>query len=71
MIGGVTVGFRFRKSIVIAPGVRLNVGSKGVGVSVGGKRVRKSVNASGGGRSSVRVAPGLTFSTTSRRKKRK
>ena len=29
------MGLRFRKSVKIAPGVRLNVGSKSVGISVG------------------------------------
>ena len=40
-------GFRFRKSYKIAPGVKFNVGKKGVGVSVGGKYLRKSINTSG------------------------
>lgn len=31
------MGFRFRKSIKIAPGVRVNVGKKGSSVSIGGK----------------------------------
>lgn len=31
------MGFRFRKSIKIAPGVRVNVGKKGSSLSVGGK----------------------------------
>ncbi len=40
-------GFRFRKSYKIAPGVTFNVGKKGVGVSVGGKYLRKSINTNG------------------------
>ncbi len=41
------MGFRFRKSFKVAPGVRVNVGKKSVGVSVGGKGARVSVNSSG------------------------
>jgi hypothetical protein len=41
------MGFRFRKSIKLAPGVRLNVGKKGVGVSVGGKGARISSSSRG------------------------
>ena len=38
------MGFGFRKSFKIAPGVRLNVGKKGISsVSVGGKGARVSV----------------------------
>jgi hypothetical protein len=38
------MGFGFRKSFKIAPGVRLNVGKKGISsVSVGGKCARVSV----------------------------
>lgn len=31
------MGFRMRKSFKIAPGVRVNVGTKSAGVSVGGE----------------------------------
>ena len=31
------MGIRFRKSVKIAPGVRLNIGKKSAGISVGGK----------------------------------
>ncbi|MFR4938243.1 MAG: DUF4236 domain-containing protein, partial [Bacteroides xylanisolvens] len=41
------MGLRFRKSVKIAPGVRLNVGSKSVGISVGTKGCRYSLNSSG------------------------
>lgn len=41
------MGFRFRKSFKIAPGVRMNVGKKGVGVSVGPRGAKVSVNSSG------------------------
>jgi len=41
------MGFRFRKSIKIGPGVRLNVGKKSMGLSVGTRGFRHSVSTSG------------------------
>jgi tetratricopeptide (TPR) repeat protein len=41
------MGFRMRKSIKVAPGVRLNVSKSGVGGSVGGKHGRYSAHSSG------------------------
>jgi hypothetical protein len=41
------MGFRMRKSMKIAPGVRLNVSKSGVGASVGGRGGRYSVHSSG------------------------
>ena len=70
------MGFVFRKSFKFAPGVRLNVSKKGVGVSVGGRNTpRVSVNSSGRVTKSVRLAPGLRYQETStlgkKRKQRK
>ena len=41
------MGFRFRKSFKVAPGVRLNVGRKSASVSFGGKGLRTTVSTSG------------------------
>src|SRR5436190_6256820 len=41
------MGFRMRKSIKVAPGVRVNVSKRGVGASVGGKGGRYSAHSSG------------------------
>jgi hypothetical protein len=41
------MGFRMRKSIKVAPGVRVNVSKRGVGASAGGKGGRYSVHSSG------------------------
>ena len=42
------MGFRFRKSIKIAPGVRLNLSKRGVSsVSVGGKGLTYNINKKG------------------------
>ncbi|MDV2884779.1 DUF4236 domain-containing protein [Alkalihalophilus pseudofirmus] len=41
------MAFRFRRSKKIAPGVRINVSKKSIGLSVGGKGLRHSINTSG------------------------
>ena len=65
------MGFRFRKSFKIAPGVKLNIGKKGVGVSVGGKGFRTSVNTSGRRTTTVGIpGTGLSYTTTSSSKKK-
>ena len=57
------MGFNFRKSLKIAPGVRLNIGKKGISsVSVGGKGVRVNVGKKGT-RTTVGVSgTGLSYS---------
>lgn len=57
------MGFRFRKSIKIASGVRVNVGSKSVGVSAGVKGARISTNTRTGTRATVGIpGTGLSYS---------
>lgn len=41
------MAFRFRKSIKIAPGVRLNLGKRSASVSVGGKGLRYTAGTKG------------------------
>lgn len=58
------MGLNFRKSFKIAPGVRLNVGKKGISsLSVGGKGARVSVGKKGA-RSTI-SAPGTGLSYSS------
>ena len=60
------MGFVFRKSFKVAPGVRLNVSKRGMGVSVGARNSpRVSVNSSGRVTKSMRLAPGLRWQETS------
>ena len=60
------MGFVFRKSFKVAPGVRLNVSKRGMGVSVGARNgPRVSVNSQGRVTKSVRLAPGLRWQETS------
>ena len=56
------MGFRMRKSIKVAPGVRLNVSKRGVGASVGGGGGRYSVHSSGRKTVSARTGvPGVYY----------
>lgn len=66
------MGFRFRKSIKIAKGVRLNVGKKSVGLSVGGKGARVSVNSKGRKSATVGIpGTGLSYTANLNSKKEK
>lgn len=59
------MGVRFRKSFKIAPGVRVNVGSKSAGVSFGGKGLRYSVNSTGRRTATAGIpGSGLSYSVT-------
>jgi hypothetical protein len=59
------MGFGFRKSFKIAPGVRMNVSSRGIGVSAGVKGLRYSVNSRGQRRTTVSVpGTGLYYTST-------
>lgn len=57
------MGFNFRKSIKIANGVKLNIGKKSAGVSVGGKYAGVSFNTRSGARVRASV-PGTGVSYT-------
>lgn len=61
------MGFRMRRSIKIAPGVRLNVSSKSIGVSAGVRGARVSVNSSGRRTTTVGVpGTGISYSKSTR-----
>lgn len=57
------MGFKVRKSIKIAPGVRLNVSSKNIGLSAGVRGARVSVNTNGRTTRTVGI-PGTGISHT-------
>lgn len=60
------MGLRFRKSIKLGNGVKLNIGKKSVSMSVGGKGARYTVNSSGQRTKSVGIpGTGLSYTTTS------
>lgn len=55
---------KFRKSIKIAPGVKLNLGKKSAGISIGGKYGGVSFNSKTGARARVSApGTGLSYST--------
>lgn len=57
------MGFRFRRSLKIAPGVRLNLGLKSLGLSFGGKGFHISTNSRRGTRATVGLpGTGLSYS---------
>lgn len=59
------MGFRFRKSVKIAPGVRLNFGKKSTSVSFGGKGARYTVSSTGRKTASVGIpGTGLSYVET-------
>jgi len=67
--GRICMGLNFRKSFKIAPGVRVNVGKKGVGLSVGGNGLRYSVNSSGRRTTTVGIpGSGLYYTSSSKSK---
>lgn len=60
------MGLRFRKSIKILPGIKLNLGKKSAGVSAGTTGARYSVNSSGRKTSTVGIpGTGLSYSKSS------
>ncbi len=66
------MGLGFRKSIKIAPGVKVNINKKSVGVTMGGKGFHHTVNTSGRKTTSVGIpGTGLSYSSTSQSKKSK
>lgn len=65
------MGFNFRKSLKIAPGVRLNVTKKGVSsVSVGGKGVRTNFSNKGTKTTVGIPGSGLSYTSTTPKKSR-
>lgn len=65
------MGFRFRKSMKIAPGIRLNISNKSAGISFGGKGLRHSVRSTGRQTTSVGVpGTGISYVHTHRVKQK-
>lgn len=58
------MGFRFKKSKKIAPGIKMNFGKKSAGISFGGKRGGLSFNSKTGARARVSIpGTGISYST--------
>ena len=63
------MGLGFKKSIKIAPGVRVNLGKKSAGLSFGVKGAKYSINSSGKKTTTIGIpGTGLSYSTSSRKK---
>lgn len=66
------MGFRFRKSFSLMPGVRMTVGKKGASVSVGNKGGRATISTTGRHTTSIGIpGTGLSYVSTSSKKKSK
>lgn len=59
------MGIRFRKTVKLAPGVKLNLGKKSASISVGEKGAKYTVNTSGRQTATVGIpGTGLSYSKT-------
>lgn len=66
------MGLRFRKSVKIAPGVRVNMGKKSASISVGTKGARHTISTTGKRTTSVGIpGTGISHVTTTSSKKHK
>lgn len=67
------MGWRFRKSVKILPGVKLNFSKTGTSVTVGGKAARTTINKNTGKVTNSVSIPGtgLYYSETTNLKKKK
>lgn len=60
------MGFRFRKSFKIAPGVKFNVNKKSVGMTFGIKGAHYTINSKGKRTKSVGIpGTGISYTTSS------
>ena len=62
--------FRFRRSIRIAPGIRLNLGRRGVSASAGGREGHISVGTRGARATATVPGTRLSYTTSAGRRRR-
>ncbi|MFC8492430.1 DUF4236 domain-containing protein [Streptomyces sp. NPDC057235] len=60
------MGLRINTSFKIAPGVRIRLGSKSSSLSIGGRAVRITLNSRGRRTTTVRLARGISYSSSSK-----
>ncbi|WP_042400139.1 DUF4236 domain-containing protein [Streptacidiphilus carbonis] len=65
------MSFRFRKSFKLLPGVRLNLGSKSMSITLGSGRLHETISTTGRRTTSVRVGKGLSWRSTSGSRRRR
>lgn len=64
------MGMRFRKSINLGGGARINLSKSGIGASVGGKGFRVTKKANGGTRTTASIAgTGISYTSDSKKSK--
>lgn len=61
------MGFGFRKSFKVAPGVRINTGKRGASVSIGGKGLTTNISKRGTRTTASLPGTGLSYTSTSKR----
>ena len=65
------MGFRFRKSFKIAPGVKLNINKKSFGLTIGKRGAHYTINSKGKRTTSIGIpGTGLSYTSTSGGRKR-
>ncbi len=65
------MGFRFRRSFKIAPGLKLNLGKKSTSLTMGGKGLHYTVSSTGRRTASAGIpGTGLSYTTTTQSKKK-
>lgn len=55
------MGLRYRKSIKVCPGVKVNLTNKNAGVTIGGKHARVSYNTNGRKTQSISLGHGISY----------
>ena len=66
------MGFRFRKSFKIAPGVKLNINKKSFGLTIGKRGAHYTINSKGKRTTSIGIpGTGLSYTSTSGGRKKK
>ena len=66
------MGFRFRKSFKIAPGVKLNINKKSFGLTIGKRGAHYTINSKGKRTTSIGIpGTGLSYTSTCGGRKKK
>lgn len=63
------MGFRFRKSFKVAPGVKLNIGKKGISTTIGPKGAKVTVGPTGTRVTASIPGTGISYTTKLDKKK--
>lgn len=66
------MGLKFRKTIKLADGVKLNINNKSASITVGGKGIHHTISTNGTTRTTVGIpGTGISYTTTGNKKKTK